>query len=274
MVSIEQGKTIVKNTQSRNIADRIIRLILGILLFLSAIPPLINPITIPIVALAIIVSIYLLVSRKNHRKFEIFIFMVAFALFAIFGGNIFNEMKALLLYAPPINNELIGFLLFAPVLVMLLISAAYLLAQGIIPKIKKHESLENLVIFAIITSIIFVPIFIKNIEVMEGNLTYGGYGGIKKIEASLEINSNRRFIYTLKETNPDDKPIDIVRIFGNKQEISFDGLLLEGTSIKDNRLEILPNSTAKITILATEPFFIITMDIENQFPPPSFDFFK
>lgn len=267
-----------KKTEPRAISDTVIRFFIAALLFLSAIPLLLNLITLPMIVLAVVVSIYLIASKSHHLSFEIFIFILTIALVALFGGSLFNGIKGLLLYAPPSSNSLIGLFIFLPAFIVLLVSTSYLLLQNILlrlnfPFFRNHPSLTNFSILLAIIFVIFALLFARNIELKPGNyLIYDG--SMTKQEALLEISSDSEFTYTLKETNPGDRPMNILRIFGNKEEIDLNSPALERAVINDSKIVIPPNSTAEIIILTSRPFYIITVDVENQFPPQGFNFWK
>jgi len=265
-----------KKTEPRAISDTIIRYFIAVLLFLSAIPLLLNLITLPIIVLAVVVSIYLIASRRSHLRFEIFVFIFAVAIVAVFGRDLFRGLKGILLYSPPLNQSLIGFVLFGPSLIFLLVSTSYLLLHSIKSRVKtsffrNHPALANFSTILVIVLIFSALLFMKNIEPKPGN--YSIYDGRTNQEVLLEISGNN-FTYTLKETNPNGQPMNILRIFGNKEELDLSSLALEGAEINDSKIIIPPLSTARIIIRASSPIYIITLDVENQFPPQGFNFWK
>jgi hypothetical protein len=227
--------------------------------------------------LAVVISIYLLASKRNHLSFEIFVFIFVIAVVALFGRGLFGWIKGLLLYAPLSNNSLIGFFIFAPVLIMLLVSTSYLLVQGITsmanpPFFRNHLALANFAIILAILLVFSAFLFMKNINVRPGNYSFSD-GSMTKQEALLELSGNK-FIYTLKEKNINDQPMNIIKIFGNKEEISLNNLALESAEMNDSKIIISPNSTAKIIIDSPTPIYVITIEVENQFPPQDFEFWK
>ena len=83
-----------------------------------------------------------------------------------------------------------------------------------------------------------------------------------------------KFIYTLKETNPNDTPMNILRIFGNKEELDLNSLALEKAVINDSKIAVPSHTTAKIIIRTSSPIYVLTLDVENKFPPQGFNFWK
>ncbi|MFH0831528.1 MAG: hypothetical protein V1886_01525 [archaeon] len=266
-----------KKIEPRAISDIIIRSFIAVLLFLSAIPLLLNLITLPIIILAVVVSIYLIASKSHHLSFEIVSFILAIVLAAGFGWGLFREFKGILFYAPPLNQSLIGFFLFGPSLMFLLISTSYLLLQGIAsrakpPFFRNHPALANFSILFAIVLVFSAFVFMKNIDARPGN--YFVYdSSMTKQEVLLEMSGNN-FTYTLKETNSDDKPMNILRIFGNKEDLDLNSLALEGAEINDSKIIVPSHTTAKIIIPTSSPIYIITVDVENRFPPQGFNFWK
>lgn len=255
-----------EKTVNLSLAELVIRKLLGVILVLSVIPPLINPIILILVIPCLIYAVHMLIGKNYNLVLNFFAFIIGCLLYIF---SVFKSFKLILFYTPSNNNDFIGFFLFNPFIIVLFISALFMLIHNILYFNKRYSvspsrgKISLLIVFVIIIGAILLPLS-KNLEAKTGQIRGTNPNGSKQ-NVVITYDSNR-WLYVFKRTNENDKPISIEKIFGNKEEINFNDsrLGIVDVSIIEGRLVIDPLKTAVITIQSPTPLYTATFVIENQ----------
>lgn len=249
-------------------AETFFRKILGVLLLLSAFPPLINIITIPLVVFCIAFSIYMLSDKKYNLTFNLIGLIVGGLLYFV---AVFNSLKVLLFYTAQNNNDFIGFLLFNPAIILLLIGSLFMFVQGLLYENSLYKESKNggwisFGVFLLSILLVFGLPMMKQPQVKIGVIEGINPNGSKQ-NALISFNAtNKEWTYVVKRKNETDKPLILTSLFENKQQITENdkNVTVENGKMADGKLTIDPLNEAVITIRSNEPIYTMTFTIENS----------
>ena len=245
-----------------------LRKLLGILLLLSAVPLIMNPITIPLIVLCVVFAGYMLSRKRYSLNFNLLGLIIGCILYFM---GIFNSLKVTLFYTVPGNNDFVGFLLFGPAVILLSISALFMLTQGILYKNTSYRESKNRgwislgIFFVGILLVLGLPMA-KQLEIKTG--VYEGLnpnGSKQNVVISLDAKT-KEWIYVIKRKNETDKPLVLSALFVNKEQLMGvdQNVAIENGTMTDGKLTIEPFKEVTITIRSNEPFYTATFKIENS----------
>lgn len=273
---IGNGKHICRNDNRTGLTfvEMFLRKILGVLLILSAIPLLLNIITIPLVIFCIAFGIYLVSGKRYNMTFDLFGLIIGCVLYFL---AVFNSFKVMLFYAVTSNNDFRGFLIFSPAIILLLIGSLYTFIQVILysnASYRESKSRGMVSFFVFLVSILLVlglPM-LKQLDVKLG--THEGLnpdGSKQNVVISLD---QEEWTYVIKKKNSSDMPLVVSALFGNKERLGeSDNVTIENGNLTDGKLTINPQKEAIITIRSDHPFYTLTFDIEGSLAD-SYNFVK
>lgn len=254
--------------------EAFLRKALGVFLILSAVPLLLNIITIPLVIFCIVFGIYMISGKRYNMTFDL---MGLFIGGIIYFLAVFNSFKVMLFYAVPVNNDFRGFLIFSPAVIILLISSLYMFIQGVLRENKSHGEAKNrgtasfMILVFIILLVLGLPM-IKHLDVKLG-IHEGTTPDGSKQDATVSF-SQEHWTYIIKKKNDSDKPLIVSGLFGNKKQLSeLDNITVKNGDLTDGKLTIGPQEEAVITIRSLQPFYTLTFDIEGSLAD-SYNFIK
>ena len=266
----EQNKNIYTNRENLKptFIEVFLRKILGILLLLSAVPLIINPITIPLIILCVVFAGYMLSRKRYSLKFNLLGLVVGCISYFL---GIFNSLKVILFYTVSGNNDFIGFLLFGPAVILLSISALFMFTQGIFYKNTSYKKSKNRgwisfgIVFVSILLVLGLPIA-KQLEIKTGVHEGLNPNGSKQ-NVVISFNAEaREWIYAIKRKNETDKPLVLSALFVNKEQLmgADQNVTIENGTMTDGKLTIEPFQEVSITIRSNEPFYTATFMLENN----------
>ncbi|MFA6348537.1 MAG: hypothetical protein WCX30_03880 [Candidatus Paceibacterota bacterium] len=251
-----------------SLVETFIKKFLGVLLLLSAIPPLINPMTIPLVIFCIVFAIYILSNKKINLTFNLIGLIIGGLLYFL---TIFNSFKILMLYTAQNNNDFIGFLLFGPAVILLLISSLFMLSQSLLCENSSYKESKNRgwislgTLFIIILLVLGGPM-IKQPQIKIGLLDGMNPNGSKQNVLVSFDEKNKEWLYIVKRKNETDKPFVLTSLFKNKEQIieESENITIRNGILSYGRLTIEPFNEAIITIRSDKPIYTMTFTLENN----------
>ncbi|MDD5098357.1 MAG: hypothetical protein PHD31_01400 [Candidatus Pacebacteria bacterium] len=259
-------------TQEQNskspFAEVFFRKLLGIFLLLSAFPLLVNPITIPLIILCLVFAIYMLSGKKYNLTLDLLGLIIGCILYFL---GVFNSLKVVMFYTAQSNNDFVVSMLFCPAIILLLISSLFMFFQGILYENDSYKKLKNrgLISFGIvIVSILLVfglPMT-KHLQVKIGLIEGMNPNGSKQNVLISFDAANKEWTYIVKRKNETDKPLVLISLFKNKQQImeNDENVVIKNGIMDYDRLTIEPFNEATITIRSTEPIYTMTFTMENS----------
>ncbi|MCG2688052.1 hypothetical protein L6250_00185 [Candidatus Parcubacteria bacterium] len=253
---------------SLSLTELIIRKLLGVILILSIIPPLINPVTLILVIPCLIYAVHMLVGKKYNLVLNLFAFIISCLLYIF---SVFKSLKLILFYAPSSHNDFRGFFLFNPFILILFISALFMLVNNFLYFNKRYSvsklrgKISLLIAVIIILGATLLPLS-KSLEIKTGRIQEMNPNGSKQNVLVSYDSSGKRWTYVFKRENETDRPLYIQKIFGNKEEISLNDkrMSITDAATAEGQLIIDPLKTAVITIQSPTPLYTATFVIENQ----------
>lgn len=266
--SPREGQTNSRENLKPTFIEVFLRKLLGILLILSAVPLIMNPITIPLIILCVVFGVYMLSGKKYRLGLNLLGLIVGCILYFMV---IFNSLKVTLFYIVPGNNDFVGFLLFGPSIILLSISALFMFIQGILYKNTLYRESRNRgwisfgIVFVSILLVLGLPMA-KQLEIKTG--AYEGLnpnGSKQNVVISFNAET-KEWIYVIKRKNETDRPLILSALFVNKKQLmeTDKNLTIENGTMTDGKLTIEPFKEATITIHSNEPFYTATFKIDNS----------
>ncbi|MDD5569132.1 MAG: hypothetical protein PHG23_01840 [Candidatus Pacebacteria bacterium] len=247
--------------------ESFIRTVLGVLLLLSAIPLIMNFITIPLIILCFVFAVYMLRNKGYNMALNLIGLFAGIALYFFLG--VFNSFKVMLFYAPINNNDFIGFLLFSPAVILLLLCSLFMFVQGLLYengqyRESKSRGLITFGIFLLSALLVFGFPMTKQLEVKTGSLEGENPNGSRQNVIISFDGSNKQWMYIVKRKNETDKPLIVTAVYGNKTQLTeTDNIMIENGAMSGNKITIEPYKEAIITIYSKEPLYTMTFTFSD-----------